>query len=76
MEQSDPQRRRCLFERQQPVDEFFLEDRHDGFPRTETFAPLFDLLDERIERLLGFRQAGCLVAGRDDDRGSATCGHD
>jgi hypothetical protein len=64
------------FERQQRVHELLLERRRDGVPRREALAPLVDALDERVEGLLGVGQAGCLVTGRDRNRGTAACGHD
>lgn len=67
MHHLDLQIGRGLLKGQVLIDVSLLTGRRDGFPGTQPHAALLDLLDQRVERLLPFRQRGSVVVARDGD---------
>src|ERR1700676_511758 len=52
-----------------------MEGRHCSLPGTQPGAPLFNLLDERVERLLPFRQMRLVMVGSNADGPEICLGH-
>src|ERR1700688_3279936 len=52
-----------------------MERRHCSLPGTQSGAPLFDLFDQRVERLLPFRQMRLVMVGSNPDGPEICLGH-